>query len=119
MAYRDTFCCSEVRVHRPIKYSYHIYGDIGHKIIDYPKYNDMQNMFKNKGVKTINKQVVVKPKVTNPSVHIVDANMAITRSKVTEEQMFKDKCPIKKKFAIDYKEEQRLQQSFVKTIQEM
>jgi hypothetical protein len=29
-------------------------------------------MFKNKGVKTIKKQVVVEPKVANPSVHIVD-----------------------------------------------
>jgi len=47
----------------------------------------MQNMFKNKGVKTIEKPYVVEPKVANPSVHIVDVNMAIARSKVT-----KDKC---------------------------
>jgi hypothetical protein len=38
-------------------------------------------MFKNKGVKTIEKQVVVEPKGANPSVHIVDVNMAITRKK--------------------------------------
>ncbi len=30
-------------------YSYHIYSDTRHKIIDCPKYNDMHNMFKNKG----------------------------------------------------------------------
>jgi hypothetical protein len=41
-------------------------------------------MFKNKGVKLTKKQVVVKPKVSNPSVHMVDGNMAISRSKVTE-----------------------------------
>jgi len=41
-------------------------------------------MFKNKGVKTIEKQVVVEPKVANPSVHIVDVNMAITNNKVIE-----------------------------------
>jgi hypothetical protein len=41
-------------------------------------------MFKNKGVKLIDRQVVVKPKVSNPSIHMVDVNMAITRSKVTE-----------------------------------
>jgi hypothetical protein len=76
-------------------------------------------MFKNKGVKTIEKQVVVKPKVANPLVHIVDVNMAITKSKVTKEQVLRDKEPIKKKFAIDWEEEQRLQQSFVKIIQEM
>jgi hypothetical protein len=30
--------------------------------------------------------------------------------------VFKDKEPIKKKFVVDWEEEQRLQQSFVKTI---
>ncbi len=34
-----------------MRYSYHICGDTRHKIIDYPKYNDMHNMFKNKGMK--------------------------------------------------------------------
>jgi len=67
-----------------VKYSCHICGDIGHKIIDCPKYNDMQNMFKNKTMKPIDKQVVVEPKVSNPLVHMVDVNMAITRSKVTK-----------------------------------
>jgi hypothetical protein len=38
------------------------------------------------------------------------------RSKVIEEQMFKDKEPIKKQFVVDWQEEQRLQQYFVKTI---
>ncbi len=50
---------------------------------------------------------------------MMDVNMAITRSKVTKEQVFKDRKPIKKKFATNWEEEQRLQQSFVKTIQEM
>jgi hypothetical protein len=44
---------------------------------------------------------VVEPKVSNPSIHMVDVNMAITRSKVTEEHVFKDKEPIKKKSAVD------------------
>jgi hypothetical protein len=79
-----------------MKYSCHICGDIGHKNIDCPKYNDMQNMFKNKGVKIIEKQIVVKPKVANPLVHIVDVNMANTRTKITEEQVFKDKEPKRK-----------------------
>jgi len=67
-----------------VRYSCHICGDIIHKIINYPQCNDMQNMFKNKGVKSIEKQVMVEPKVSNPSVHMVDVNMAITKSKVTE-----------------------------------
>jgi len=69
----------------------------------------MHNIFKNKGMKTIKKQVVVGPKVANPLVHIVDVNMAITRKKVTKEQVFKDRKPIKKKSTIDWEEEQRLQ----------
>jgi hypothetical protein len=42
-------------------------------------------MFKNKGVKTMEKPFVVEPKVVNPLVHVVDVNMAITKSKVTKE----------------------------------
>jgi hypothetical protein len=41
-------------------------------------------MFKNKGAKPTEKQVVVEPKVSNPSIHMVDVNMAITRGKVIE-----------------------------------
>ncbi len=59
---------------------------------------------------------MVKPKVANPSVHIVDVNMAITKNKVIKEQVFKDRKPIKKKLVIDLEEEQRLKQCFIKTI---
>jgi hypothetical protein len=83
-----------------MRHYYHICGDTRHKIIDYPKYSDMQNMLKNKGVKTIKKPFVVEPKVANPSIHILDVNMAITRSKVIEEQVFKDRKPIKNKFVV-------------------
>ncbi len=65
------------------------------------KFNDMQNMFENKGMKTINKPSMVEPKVVNPLVHVVDVNMAITKSKVTEEQVFKNRKPIEKKFIIN------------------
>jgi len=59
-------------------------------------------MFKNKGVKIIEKPSVMEPKVANPSVHIMDVNMAITKRKVIEDQVFKEKEPIKKKFAIGW-----------------
>jgi hypothetical protein len=62
-------------------------------------------MFKNKGMKTTKKPYVVEPKVTNSLVHIVDVNMAITNSKVIEEQVFKDKKPIKKKFVANLEKE--------------
>ncbi len=58
-------------------------------------------MFKNKGVKIGEKPFVVEAKVANPSVHMVDVNMAITKS-------FKDREPIKKKSTIDLEKEQRL-----------
>jgi hypothetical protein len=47
---------------------------------------------------------------------MVDVNMAIINSKVTKKQVFKDKQPVKKKFAANWEKEQRLQQTFVKTI---
>jgi hypothetical protein len=50
----------------------------------------------------------VDPKVINPLVHVVDFNMAITKNKVTEEQVFKDKELIKKKLAADWNEKHRL-----------
>jgi len=37
-----------IQIQRPMRYSCHICGDIRHKIIDCPKYNDMHNMFNNK-----------------------------------------------------------------------
>ncbi len=51
---------------------------------------------------------MVEPKVSNPSVHMVDVNMAITRGKVIKEHVFKDREPIKKKFAANYEEEHKL-----------
>jgi hypothetical protein len=73
-------------------------------------------MFKNKGMKTTEKPSVVEPKVVDPSIHVMDVNMAITKSKVTKEQVFKDKNPIKKKFATNWEEEHKLQQSFINII---
>jgi hypothetical protein len=58
-------------------------------------------MFKNKGVKIIEKPYVVEPKVINPLVHAMDVNMVIIRSKVIEELVFKDRKPSKKKIVVD------------------
>ncbi len=79
-----------------VKYSCHICGDTGHKIIDCLKYNDMQNMFKNKGVKPIEKQVMVEPKVSNPLVHMVDVNMAITKNKVIKKRCLRTESQSRK-----------------------
>ncbi len=45
----------QIKVQRLVQYSCHICGVTGHKIIDCPKYNDMYNMFNNKGMKTAEK----------------------------------------------------------------
>ncbi len=68
----------------------------------------MKNIFKNKGVNPIEKQAMVELKVSNPWVHMVDVNMVIRRSKVTKEQVFKDRELIKKSNA-DLEKEQQLQ----------
>jgi hypothetical protein len=60
-------------------------------------------------MQTTDKQVVVKPKVANHLVHIVDVNMAITGNKVIEEHVFKEKKLIKNKFVANWEKEQRLQ----------
>jgi hypothetical protein len=31
----------QIKIQRPMRYSYRICGDTWHKMIDYPKYNDM------------------------------------------------------------------------------
>jgi hypothetical protein len=62
---------------------------------------------------------VVEPKVVNPLVHAMDVNMVITKSKGTEEQMFKNRYLIKKKSTTEWEEEQSLQKYFVKTTHEM
>jgi hypothetical protein len=46
-------------------------------------------MFKNKGVKLVEKQAVVEPKVLNPLVHTVDVNMAITRRRLLRNKCLK------------------------------
>jgi hypothetical protein len=65
-------------------------------------------MFKNKEGKIVKKPSVVEPKVANPLVHIMDVNMAITNSSVSEKQVFKDREPIKKKSIVDWEEKYRL-----------
>jgi hypothetical protein len=48
-------------------------------------------MFKNKGVKLVEKQAVVEPKVLNPLIHMVDVNMAITRRRLLRNRCLKIK----------------------------
>ncbi len=53
-----------IKIQTFVRYSCHICGDTKHKFIESLKYINMQNMFKKKGMKPIDKQVVVEPKVS-------------------------------------------------------
>jgi hypothetical protein len=55
----------QIRVQKLVRYSCHICGDTRHKFIDCLKYSDMHNMFKNKGMKIVEKPSVVELKVVN------------------------------------------------------
>ncbi len=50
------------------------------------------------------------------SINMVEVNVT-TRSKTSEEQMFKDREPRKNKSAIDWEVEKKWKRSMVKTIQ--
>jgi hypothetical protein len=65
-------------------------------------------MFKNKRLKTTKKPSMMELKVANPSVHIMDVNMAITKSNVTKKTSVQGRKPIKKKSIGDREEKQRL-----------
>ncbi len=71
-------------------YACHIYGLNGHKMIDYPKFIEMQKMFHGKFVTVAKVQPIGETQIVTVDVNVVDVNVT-TRSKVIEEQVFKDK----------------------------
>ncbi len=75
---------------KTFSYACHINGLNGHKMIDCPKFVEMQKMFHGKYVVVAEVQLVVKTKIVTAYVNVVDINV-ITRNKVTKEQLFKDK----------------------------
>ncbi len=70
-------------------YACHIRGFNGHKLIDYPKFIEMQKMFHAKSMTITKVQLVTKIKIVTTNVNVVDVNVT-TRSKATEEHVFKD-----------------------------
>ncbi len=44
---------------RPLNYPYHIYGIVGHKLMNCPRFDEMQNMFKDKGSQSIKSKPIV------------------------------------------------------------
>jgi hypothetical protein len=68
---------------------------------DCPKFVEMQKMFNGKYVTVIKVQPVVETQKIIVDVNVVDVNVAI-RSKVIEEQVFKDKESIKANNVVDW-----------------
>jgi hypothetical protein len=79
-------------------YTCHIYGLNGHRMIDYPKYDEM---YKNGKYVTITKvQLVVEIQIVTANVNVVDVNVTI-RNKSIEKHVFKDREPRKANNVID------------------
>jgi hypothetical protein len=83
---------------------------MGYKLTNYPRFGEMQNMFKDKGSQTIESKPTIEVKIVATSFNMVDVNVTI-RSKMTENQVFKDQEPQKKKFV-----EKKLKKYMVETI---
>jgi len=72
-------------------------------------------MFHGKSMTIAEVQHVVETQTIIVDVNVVDVNIT-TRSKVTNEQVFKDRKPRKVKNVVDWEKEDWLKQSMVETI---
>ncbi len=88
---------------KPLKllnYPYHIYGIVGHKFTNYLRFDEMQNILKDKGDQFIESKPVADIKTIITLIDMVDVNVT-TCSKTNEKQMFKDRKPRKNQFVVD------------------
>jgi hypothetical protein len=69
-------------------YACHILGLNGHKMMECPKFVEMQKMFHGKSIIVTKVQPIVETQTINAYVNVVDVNVT-TRSKVIEEHVFK------------------------------
>ncbi len=88
-------------------YACHIYGLNECKMIDCPKFVEMQKMFHGKSMVVVEVQLVAKTQTVVVDLNMVDVNVTI-RSKVTKEQVFKDRELRKAKSVVDWEKEERL-----------
>ncbi len=95
------------KTQKTFSYACHIYGLNGHKMIDCPKFVEMQKMFHGKYVIVIEVQPIAKTQIVITDVNVVDVNVT-TRSKITKEQMFKDREPRKERSVVDWEKKKWL-----------
>jgi len=81
-------------------YACHICGLNEHKMTNCPKFVEMQKMFHGKFVTIAKVQLVSETQTIIMDVNVVDVNVT-TRSKITEEHVFKDREPRKTKSVAD------------------
>jgi hypothetical protein len=67
---------------------------------DCPKFAEMQKMFHGKSVIVVKVQLVIETQIVIAVVNVMGVNDT-TRSKVTEEEVFKDRKPRKAKTIVD------------------
>jgi hypothetical protein len=72
---------------------------------DCPKFAKMQKMFHGKSMVITEVQPIVETQTIIANVNVVDVNVT-TRSKVTKEQVFKDRKPRKAKNVTDCEKEE-------------
>jgi hypothetical protein len=81
-----------IQVGKPLRllnYPCHIYGIVGQKLTNYPRFSEMQSMFKDKGGQSTKSKPIAEVKTVTASVNMVDVNVT-TQNKTSEEKMFKN-----------------------------
>ncbi len=84
-----------------------ICGLNGHKLTYCPKFAKMQKMFHGKSMTVTEVQLVVETQTVITDVNVVYVNVT-TKSKITKEQVLKDKEPRKAKSVADWEKKWRL-----------
>ncbi len=90
----------------------------GHKMMDCPKFVEMQKMFQGKYASNSQGKVVDEVKTIIVDVNVINVNV-VTKSKITKYQVFQEKEPRTNKTITDWEKEENLKESMVKTIQEL
>jgi hypothetical protein len=60
---------------RPLNHPCHICGIVGHKLMNYPRFGQMQNTFKDKKGQSTKSKPTTKVKMVTVSVNMVDVNV--------------------------------------------
>jgi len=94
----------------------HICDLNGHNTTNCPKFVEMQKLFHGKCMVVVEVKLVAKTQKIIIDVNVVDVDVT-TRSKIIEEQVFKDKELRKAKHVADWEKEERLKKLTVEIIQ--